>query len=90
MAALDNPLDNPLDETTLSTLNLLESRMLRVEHLLYGRATTPSPTQHDSAARRLGQLERRFSLMLSEFRVYGELLKICTSPIRPVSPMPGA
>lgn len=70
-------MENPLDETTLFTLSLLESRMLRVEHLLCGRATAPSPSHNDSAMRRLGHLEWRFSDMLSEVRVYGELLKIC-------------
>ncbi|KZZ98940.1 hypothetical protein AAL_02491 [Moelleriella libera RCEF 2490] len=67
--------DNPLDQTTLATISLLESRILRIEHLLYGRPSTHPPVQQDSAARRLKDLERKFSLMISNFRVYDELLK---------------
>ncbi|KAJ6446862.1 nuclear distribution protein [Purpureocillium lavendulum] len=70
-------MENPLDQTTLSTLSLLESRLLRVEHLLYGpTASHPPPAQHESAVRRMEELERRFSMLSSRVRVYGELLKI--------------
>ena len=71
-------MDNPLDQTTLSTIALLETRLLRIEHLLYGPPASHPPPQHGSAVRRMGELERRFSTMLSHVRVYGELLKICT------------
>ncbi|KAH7316643.1 hypothetical protein B0I35DRAFT_260104 [Stachybotrys elegans] len=69
-------MDNSLDETTLSTLTLLESRLLRIEHVLYGQTASPSLASEDSTVDRLGSLERRFSTVLSDFRVYGELLKI--------------
>ncbi|KND87825.1 hypothetical protein TOPH_07535 [Tolypocladium ophioglossoides CBS 100239] len=72
-------MDNPLDRTTLSTITLLESRLLRIEHLLYGPTASHPPPQHGSAVRKLGELERRFSVMLSHVRVYGELLKIYMS-----------
>jgi hypothetical protein len=70
--------DNPLDETTLVTLSLLESRLLRAEHLLYGRPAAPSLAKDEPAARKMLELERRFSLLQSRIRVYAELLKICT------------
>ncbi|GJN76964.1 hypothetical protein PLIIFM63780_000452 [Purpureocillium lilacinum] len=70
-------MDSTLDKTTLSTISLLESRLLRIEHLLYGpTASHPPPAHHESAARRLDELERRFSMLSSRVRVYGELLKI--------------
>jgi hypothetical protein len=67
-----------MDETTLSTLDLLESRLLRIEHLLYGQPQSPSLVQDRSAVDQLGQLERRFSTLLSDIRVYHGLMKICT------------
>ncbi|EQL02476.1 nuclear distribution protein [Ophiocordyceps sinensis CO18] len=75
-------MDNPLDQTTLSTISLLESRILRLEHLLYGpTASHPPPAQHESVAWRMGDLEKRFSMILSRVRVYGHLLKIyCPVP----------
>lgn len=69
-------MENPLDQTTLSTISLLESRLLRIEHLLYGSSTPPP--QHGSALRQMAELEKRFSILTSRIRVYGELLKICT------------
>jgi hypothetical protein len=66
-----------MDETTLSTLELLESRLLRVEHLLYGQSQSPALAQDRSATDQIGQLERRFSNLLYDFRVYHELMKIC-------------
>lgn len=72
-------MDDPLDKTTLATISLLESRLLRIEHLLYG--TTASPTsslnRHDAALEKMDILERRFSNIVSQIRVYAELLKIC-------------
>lgn len=70
-------MDSPMDQTTLSTLDLLESRLLRIEHLLYGQTASPSLAQDESAVQKIGQLERRFSYLVSKIRVYGELLKIC-------------
>lgn len=83
---------SPLDKTTLATLSLLEARLLRVEHLLYG--ATPAPREPptvsgadaggrpaqarpQSAAASLAELERRFATLLGRVRVYAELLKIC-------------
>ncbi|UNI13719.1 hypothetical protein JDV02_000435 [Purpureocillium takamizusanense] len=70
-------MDSTLDKTTLSTVSLLESRLLRIEHLVYGStASHPPHTPHEPAARRLDELERRFSTLASRVRVYGELLRI--------------
>ncbi|KAM3507117.1 hypothetical protein MY11210_007273 [Beauveria gryllotalpidicola] len=69
-------MDNPLDQTTLSTISLLESRLLRIEHLLYGSSAETPPPQHESALRKLANLEKRFSMLTSRIRVYGDLLKI--------------
>ncbi|KAI8632700.1 hypothetical protein F5Y19DRAFT_471869 [Xylariaceae sp. FL1651] len=65
-----------LDETALSTLSLLESRLLRIEHLLYGHSVLQSKT---SAIRSMQELEHRFSKLLHHIRVYGELLKLYKS-----------
>lgn len=75
MAAVD--MDNPLDQTTLATISLLESRLLRIEHLLYGPTASHPPVHQDSAAHKMKDMERRFSMIVSRFRVYSELLKIC-------------
>ncbi|KAM4065376.1 dynactin subunit p22 domain-containing protein [Hirsutella rhossiliensis] len=72
-------MDNPLDQTTLSTISLLESRLLRLEHVLYGPTASHPPAQPESVSWRMGQLEKRFSVMLSRIRVYGDLLKIYRS-----------
>ncbi|KAH6605234.1 hypothetical protein Trco_006941 [Trichoderma cornu-damae] len=76
-------MDDPLDKTTLVTISLLESRLLRIEHLLYGTAASPFSSQnhqHDAAAlEKMDALERRFNRMVSQIRVYGELLKIYKS-----------
>lgn len=69
-----------MDQTTLSTLDLLESRLLRVEHLLYGQTVSPSLAQDYSAVEKIADLEKRFSTLTSKIRVYGELLRICTMP----------
>ncbi|KHO00266.1 uncharacterized protein MAM_02189 [Metarhizium album ARSEF 1941] len=80
MAIPPTDMDNTLDRTTLATIDLLESRLLRIEHLLYGHAAAVPPIyQEDSAAQKLKDMERRFSMVVSHFRVYGELLKIYKS-----------
>ncbi|KAL0937166.1 nuclear distribution protein [Colletotrichum truncatum] len=72
-------MDSSLDKTTLSTISLLESRLLRIEHLLYG-PTAAAPFSHtDSASETLEDLERRFNHLLSRIRVYGEIMKIYNS-----------
>ncbi|KJZ72535.1 hypothetical protein HIM_08059 [Hirsutella minnesotensis 3608] len=72
-------MDSPLAQTTLSTIAFLESRLLRLEHLLYGPTASHPAPQNESVVWRMGQLEKRFSLMLSRVRVYGDLIKIYTS-----------
>ncbi|KAH8124430.1 hypothetical protein ACSS6W_010321 [Trichoderma asperelloides] len=74
-------MDDPLDKTTLATISLLESRLLRIEHLLYGTATSPTSSlnHHDAALEKMDILERRFNNMVSQIRVYAELLKIYKS-----------
>ncbi|RFU77868.1 nuclear distribution [Trichoderma arundinaceum] len=71
-------MDDPFDKTTLATISLLESRLLRIEHLLYGTTASPfsSQNQHDAALEKMDALEQRFGRMVSQIRVYGELLKI--------------
>jgi hypothetical protein len=73
-------MDESLDKTTLATISLLETRLLRVEHLLYG-PSTPSPSTTvpagESALDSLADLERRYAALLSRVRVYAELIKIC-------------
>ncbi|CCF33878.1 hypothetical protein CH063_05977 [Colletotrichum higginsianum] len=69
-------MDNSLDNTTLSTVSLLESRLLRIEHLLYGPTAASPSSQTESAVDTLQDLERRFNHLLSRIRVYGELMKI--------------
>lgn len=70
-------MDNPLDQTTLSTISLLEARLLRIEHLLHGPSASHEPGKHEPASRKMEELERRLASVVSQFRVYGELLKIC-------------
>lgn len=72
-------MDDPLDKTTLATISLLESRLLRIEHLLYGTTASPfsNQNQHETAIQKMDALERRFTRMTSQIRVYAELLKIC-------------
>ncbi|KAI3318874.1 hypothetical protein HD806DRAFT_539900 [Xylariaceae sp. AK1471] len=69
-------MESTLDDTTLSTISLLEGRVLRIEHLLYGHSVPQSST---SAIRGLQELEHRFSKLLQHIRVYGELLKLYKS-----------
>ncbi|KAK1764114.1 hypothetical protein QBC33DRAFT_548108 [Phialemonium atrogriseum] len=73
-------MDQTLDKTSLDTISLLEERLLRIEHLLYGPSAPSAAPSADSAIHSLEGLERRFSQLLSRVRVYAELLKICTPP----------
>ncbi|KAG5926773.1 hypothetical protein E4U42_002967 [Claviceps africana] len=72
-------MDNPLDQTTLATISLLESRLLRIEHVLHGHTPPHQPAQADSAIQRMKHLEKRFSMLISRIRVYAELVKIYKS-----------
>ncbi|KAK0612486.1 hypothetical protein B0T17DRAFT_593439 [Bombardia bombarda] len=69
-------IDDTLDKTTLATISLLEARLLRIEHILYGSCTPPSQAPAESATTSLAELERRFALLTRHFRVYAEILKI--------------
>lgn len=71
--------DHTLDQTSLATVSLLEARLLRIEHILYGPSAPPTEPPAESATTSLAELERRFSQLLRHFRVYAEILKICTS-----------
>lgn len=67
------------DTTALETISHLEARLLRIEHLLCGPGhDAAEPPASASAVESLAELERRFASLLSRFRVYAELLKICT------------
>ncbi|KAI2632931.1 hypothetical protein GGS21DRAFT_147816 [Xylaria nigripes] len=66
-------MESNVDDTTLSTISLLEGRLLRIEHLLYGSSAF-QPT--NSAIRSLQELEHRISKLIQHIRVYGELLKL--------------
>lgn len=72
-----------LDKTTLTTISLLEARLLRLEQLLYGATANPTPQpSKDPALVSLADLERRFSTLISRFRVYSDILKLCAfSPL---------
>ncbi|KAL1873099.1 hypothetical protein VTK73DRAFT_1104 [Phialemonium thermophilum] len=68
-----------LDKTTVDTISLLEARLLRLEHLLYGPSTPTDEAPREAAVHSLAELEHRFSALLSSVRVYAELLKIYKS-----------
>ncbi|KAI1140893.1 hypothetical protein F5Y05DRAFT_290472 [Hypoxylon sp. FL0543] len=69
-------MESTLDNTTLSTISLLEARLLRLEHLLYGH-TVQQPKA--PATRSIQELEHRFGILLQRMRVYAELLKLYKS-----------
>ncbi|EFX01855.1 nuclear distribution protein [Grosmannia clavigera kw1407] len=68
-------MENSPEETSVATIALLEARLRRVEHVLYG-----PPKNADLWARpaveSLAELERQFASLISGVRVYAELLKI--------------
>lgn len=78
-------MDETLNKTTLTTISLLEARLLRIEHLLFGTSTPPPRAPDTAVAVALSDIERRFANLLSRVRVYAELLKICTHQIDPWS-----
>ncbi|KAF3351255.1 hypothetical protein VDGL01_08468 [Verticillium dahliae] len=69
-------MESTLDDTTLSTISLLEARLRRVEHILYGQGDAPAIPHPEPAASSLESLERRFYVLLGNIKVYGELMKI--------------
>lgn len=82
--------EQTLDKTALTTISLLEARLLRIEQILYG-TTSAQGSQSlqqqpaDSTLSSLADLERRFSTLISRFRVYADILKLCMCPSRDVS-----
>ena len=76
-------MDDTLDQTTIGTISLLEARLLRIEHILYGQTPPPADPPAESATASLAELEHRFAQLLRRSRVYGEILKICMSPFNP-------
>ncbi|KAK3396708.1 hypothetical protein B0T20DRAFT_277667 [Sordaria brevicollis] len=73
---MDTTQESSLDKTSLATISLLESRLRRIEHILYGPSSPPTQAPSSSATTSLAQLESRFNLLIRRFRVYAELLKI--------------
>lgn len=70
-------MDSSLDVTTITTLQLLESRLLQLEQMVYGNSPTDRQTSNEvSVARQLENLERRFQALLSRVRVYNDIHKI--------------
>ncbi|ETS73918.1 hypothetical protein PFICI_13784 [Pestalotiopsis fici W106-1] len=63
-----------LDDATVRTISYLESRLLRLEHLLYGHASAVLVKK--PAIPSLQQLEHRFEKLRQRVRTYDELLKI--------------
>ncbi|KAM0531680.1 hypothetical protein ACHAPW_007346 [Verticillium nonalfalfae] len=74
-------MESTLDDTTLSTISLLEARLRRAEHILYGQGDAPAISHPEPAASSLESLERRFYVLLGNIKVYGELMKIQQPPI---------
>lgn len=71
-----------IGQTSQATLELLEARLRRVEHLLYGGSSAepgavPTTFTATPTVESLADLERRFASLVSNVRVYAELLKIC-------------
>ncbi|AEO64851.1 uncharacterized protein THITE_133565 [Thermothielavioides terrestris NRRL 8126] len=60
-------MDHSLDQTTLATISLLEARLLRIEHILYGPSTPPTEPPAESATTSLAELEHRFNQLLRHF-----------------------
>lgn len=74
-------MDDSLDKTTISTIGLLEARLLRLEHIVYGPAGAPDAPPRTSAISSFHDIERRFAGLISRTRVYGDLLNICTEDL---------
>ena len=73
-----------LDQTTSTTIYLLEDRIRRIEHLLFGPNSPPDTNgaadedkNDEPVTRRLVDLERRFDALVSRVRVYADVLKTC-------------
>jgi hypothetical protein len=72
-------MDRTLDQTTLETVALLEARLLRVQHMLFGHAELPDAVApEDSVWERVALLDREFNRMVCHVKAYSALLNICT------------
>ncbi|KAK3364581.1 hypothetical protein B0T25DRAFT_69546 [Lasiosphaeria hispida] len=69
-------MEDTLDKTTLATISLLEARVLRIEHILYGPYSPPGEPPRDSATSDLADLEHRFAVLTHHVKVYSDILKI--------------
>lgn len=70
--------EQSLDRTTLATISLLEARLLRIEQILHGsNSVSAARPAGDTAVESLAILERRFAALISRFRVYADILKLC-------------
>ena len=73
--------EQSLDRTTLTTISLLEARLLRIEQILHGsNSVSAAGPAGDTAVESLAILERRFAALVSRFRVYADILKLCKQP----------
>ncbi|KAL2148277.1 hypothetical protein VTH82DRAFT_2425 [Thermothelomyces myriococcoides] len=72
-------MDSTPEQTTLETISLLEGRLRRIEHILYGPRTPPTEPPQQSAIASLVDLEHRFNQLIRHFRVYADILKIYKS-----------
>lgn len=63
------------DSPFSSTIRLLEARLARIEHLLFGATTPEQPAE--TAIDGVEALERRFQALLMQVKVYGELMRLC-------------
>jgi hypothetical protein len=69
-------MDETLDKTSIETISLLETRLLRVENIIYGLSDAPTQPPTESVSTSLADLERRFALLVRRTRIYSEILKI--------------
>jgi hypothetical protein len=79
-ADIRDAMDSPSDATTLATLGFLETRLLRIEHQLYGPQSSNPPLDEHPVTLGVADLERRLGSLVAKLRVYGDLLKLCTLP----------
>ncbi|KAH7376977.1 nuclear distribution protein [Plectosphaerella cucumerina] len=66
-----------VDSPFSSTVKLLEARLSRIEHLLFGApVASPSARLDTPATENVEALERRFHNLLGQVKVYAELIKL--------------
>lgn len=80
--------EQSLDRTTLATISLLEARLLRIEQILHGsNPVSAARPAGDAAVESLASLERRFAALISRFRVYADILKLCKQHYQAMVPV---